>query len=278
MCLYKDLLSKSFVLLCSFVLVVSCTDDADPIMLEAGGDTRLVIDARFGEDDFELNRPFQTTSGDQALNYEFSRLRYWVGNVILVNENGEEFSVPDSYYLMEETGEIPVQEGTYGKVYSANKREEIALSGIPAGEYKGVKFSIGVEPKYNDNLTLQIGELTPMNGMAKDSWMWFTSYIFTSAAGRMTLASDSEQSQNFFLETGSNEMYVQKSIEFDQPIRISSATSSVIELNLDVQQVVSLENAWDSAVIGATDVGKMEKLRDNYVNAISFSSASFASK
>ncbi|MDR7131441.1 hypothetical protein J2X69_003805 [Algoriphagus sp. 4150] len=273
---YIESLHKPALLLAglSLLALTSCNDDeASPVVPELEGTTNLMIDARFGDSDFELNKAFRATSGDQSLDYEFTRLRYWVSNVILVKESGEEFILPNSYYLMEETGEIPVQDGTFGKVYPANKREEIELSGIPAGDYKSVKFNIGVEPKYNDNLTLQIGELTPLNGMAKDSWMWFTSYIFTSAAGKMSLASDAGQTQNFFLETGSNEMYIQKSVNFEQPIRISSTTSSSIELILDMQKVVNIENAWDNAVIGATDVEMMTKLRDNYVDAVSLNTA-----
>src|SRR5690606_38667840 len=145
---------------------------------------------------------------------------------------------------MEETEEIPVQDGTFGKVYPANKREQIQLENIPAGNYTAIKFNIGVEPKYNDNLTLRAGELNPLNGMASASWMWFTSYIFTSVSGKMALSSGAEQAKNFFWETGSNAMYAEKLVEFERAIRISSATESAIALELDVNKVVQVDGAW----------------------------------
>src|SRR5690606_14984705 len=157
-------------------------------------------------------------------------LRYWVSNVVLINDKSEEYAVPESYYLVEENNEIPVQDGSYDKVYPANKREEIVISNIPLGAYTGVRFNIGVEPKYNDNLALRTGELTALSGMAKDSWMWFTSYIFTSLSGEMTWVKDETESKNFFWETGSNAFYGMKEIEFEAPITISSETTSSVFL------------------------------------------------
>ena len=257
----------------------SCQDDdTEPVIVEAEGTASLMIDARFGDADFELEKAFQAASGDRDISYSFSRLRYWVSNIALIDENGVEFKVPDSYFLMEETGEVPVQDGSFDKVYPANKREVIELSDIPAGNYTGLKFNIGVDPMYNDNLSLRAGELNALNGMASASWMWFTSYIFTSAAGQMALASDTDQVQNFFWETGSNDMLAAKEIEFPNMIRISSSTASSIDLELDVQQVMNLDGAWDASVIGATQVDEMARLRDNYVNAISIQGASSIEK
>lgn len=255
------------------IVMTSCNDDdTDPVILEKEGTASLMIDARFGDADFQLDKAFQASSGD--VSFIFSRLRYWVSNVTLIDENGVEYQVPDSYFLMEETGEIPVQDGSFEKIYPASKREVIELSDIPAGNYTGLKFNIGVDPMYNDNLSLRAGELNALNGMASISWMWFTSYIFTSAAGQMALASDPEQVQNFFWETGSNDMFATKEIQFPTMIRISSATTSSIDLELDVQQVMNLDGAWDTSVIGATQVDKMTQLKDNYVNAISIQGAS----
>lgn len=278
--LYINSLRKSALLLAGLSLLAftSCNEDTDPVANELEGTTTLTLDARFGEADFELNKSFQATAGDQTLNFQFSRLRYWVSNVTLIDDKGAEYLVPNSYYLMEETGEIPVQDGTFGKVYPANKREDIQLEGIPSGNYTAIKFNIGVEPKYNDNLSIRVGELNALNGMASASWMWFTSYIFTSTAGKMALASDAAQTQNFFWETGSNDMLTEKRVEFAQAIKISSATASSIALNLDVKEVININGAWDNGVIGATKVELMTALRDNYVEAISIKAASSTAK
>lgn len=264
---------------------MSCTDTEyidREIIVASPGEASISFDARYGDADFELNKPLDfklnNESGEFDLQYEFSRLRYWVSNVTLITEQGEEFLVPNSYYLIEENNPIPVQDGSFDKVYPANKREEVVLTGIPVGDYKAVKFHVGVEPKYNDNLTLQVGELTPLNGMAKDNWMWFTSYIFTSISGKMTWVKSEPESKNFFWETGSNEFYGQKEIQFDQPITISSENSSKINLELDVKKVIEFDLPWVNNVIGATNPELMETLTTNYLESFTLKSAESTAK
>ena len=68
--------------------MTSChDDDTGPALLETEGMSNLMIDTRFDDADFELVEAFQTSSSDIA--YTFSRLRYWVANVALIDENGD---------------------------------------------------------------------------------------------------------------------------------------------------------------------------------------------
>lgn len=262
---------KKYILGASFAaLSLSCTETEEPLQFSEGK-TSLSFDAKFGSADFELNKVYTPTGG--LVGFQFQRLRYWVSNVSLINEDGTEYLIPESYYLIEETNEIPVQDGSFNKVYPANKRETVEIGNIPAGDYKGVKFHIGVEPKYNDNLTLQTGELNPLNGMAKDNWMWFTSYIFTSISGSMNQINGSGDPKNFFWETGTNTLYGSRSIAFDQPITIHSGTNSQILLVLDMQQVMDIEDPWSNNQIGATQPTLMAQLKDNFLNAFQLGSA-----
>lgn len=258
----------------AMALAVSCDKTApEDIAISGDGQATILFDARYGADDFELNKAYdyQLTNPDGtfSLRYEFTRLRYWVSNVKLVKTDGEEVSIPASYYLIEENNEIPVQDGTYGKVYPANKREEVTISGIPSGDYTGLKFSIGVAPAYNDNLTLRLGELTALNGMANDSWMWFTSYIFTSLSGRITWVTEPQPSpQTIFWETGSNAQYQEKSISFEVPVTIHARSQGRIELNVDVRQIIDLEYPWTNTRIGANSGNLLNQLTANYQRAI----------
>lgn len=247
------------------------------------GTLALKFDAVYGEQDFELNKkfPYQLTneSGEYNLEYEFTKLRYWVSNVKLINEAGEEYLVPDSYYLVEEVNEQPVQDGSHDKIYPANKRETINITGIPIGDYKAVKFSIGVEPKYNDNLALRVGELNALNGMANEQWMWFTSYIFTSVAGNMTWVKDEPESKSIFWETGVNSNYKEITIDLGKSLKVSADYSAEINLKTDVKQIIDLETPWTDNVIGATKPELMSVLTDNYVlKAITLVSAESKAK
>ncbi|MCF0060418.1 hypothetical protein MUK70_14330 [Dyadobacter chenwenxiniae] len=150
---------------CLSIIFSACSgEDNKPLVTPiAAGELNITFDAKVGNVDFALNKDFAV--GSQTLN--FSKLRYWISNVVLVNAQGTEFIVPDSYFLMEEVGELDLS-GTINEklIYPANKRETITLKGIPAGEYKSVKFAIGVDARHNDNLSLRAGELSIANGMS----------------------------------------------------------------------------------------------------------------
>lgn len=172
----------------------------------------LTFDAQYGEFDFELNKKYPyklvNSSGTYDLEFEFNRLRYWVSNVKLIDKDNNEHALPDSYYLVEETNEIAVPHLVNGERYPATKREDVTVKDIPFGEYKAIKFSIGVDQKYNDNITLTAGELGSLNGMGvSDGWMWFTSYKFLTLAGTMHWAAGTPTSKALSWETGSNELF-----------------------------------------------------------------------
>ena len=223
--------------------------------LETEGNASITFDAVYGNQDFSLNKDF--TSGTKTLN--FSKFRYWVSNVVLVNSKGEEYKVPSSYFLIEETSAVAIQDGTF--TYPATKRESINLKNIPAGDYKTIKFSIGVDSKYNDNLSLQTGELSQLNGMTNVSWMWMTSYIFTSVAGKVT---ESGTAKNLLIETGLNANFKSVSLDLPSVIHISSAKDSKVVLKADVEKSIDGVDIATNPVVGASNATVMTAVATNY--------------
>lgn len=240
----------------STLLFTSCSKDDDQVItLQAEGRTTLTFDAAFGAQDFALNKDF--ASGSKTLN--FTKFRYWVTNVILVNSKGEEYKVPNSYFLLEETGALPVQEGAF--TYPASKRESIDLKNIPAGDYKTLKFSIGVDSRFNDNLSLQSGELSQLSGMTNISWMWMTSYIFSSVGGKITEAG---VAKNLLIETGLNANYKSVTLELPTVVQISSAKDSKIVLKADVEKAFDGVDVVANPIVGAKQATIMTAVATNY--------------
>lgn len=245
----------------SSLLFTACSKDKDPINeIESTGKTTLTFDARFGNQDFALNTDF--TAGGKTFN--FNKFRYWISNVVLVNTNGEAFKVPASYYLLEETGAISltgVNNDLPTTVYPATKREEVVLKDLKAGDYKTLKFSLGVDPKYNDNLSLLAGELSPLNGMTNVSWMWLTSYIFTSATGKVT---EGATTKNLKIETGLNANYKTVTLELPQSLKVSATNSSGIVLNVDLAKALDGIDVMTTPVVGAAQASTMAAVAGNY--------------
>ncbi|WP_316820907.1 MbnP family protein [Pedobacter gandavensis] len=245
----------------SSLLFTACSKDKDAInAVESTGKTTVTFDARFGNQDFALNTDF--TTGGRTFN--FNKFRYWISNVVLVNTNGEEFKVPASYYLLEETGTISltgVNNDLPTTVYPATKREDVVLKDLKAGDYKTLKFSVGVDSRYNDNLSLLAGELSPLNGMTNVSWMWLTSYIFTSATGKVTEAANTK---NLKIETGLNANYKTVTLELPQFLKVSATKSSGIVLNVDLAKVLDGIDVMTTPVVGAAQASTMAAVAGNY--------------
>ncbi|WP_282637390.1 MbnP family protein [Sphingobacterium thalpophilum] len=244
------------------------------VYADQAGSLALTFDARYGESDFELNKryPYQlvNASGTYDLDFEFNRLRYWVSNVKLVDKDNKEHAIPDSYYLVEETNEIVVPHLVNGEKYPATKREEVMIKEIPFGEYKAIKFSIGVDQKYNDNITLTAGELGSLNGMGvSDGWMWFTSYKFLTLAGTIHWADGAPTSKAMSWETGSNELFdgAEKTIELATPLKVDAQNSAKITLDVNVKELLSAtDQPWTNNSISQSKKELMIAFRDTFLS------------
>ncbi|MBY0244036.1 MAG: hypothetical protein K2Q03_01135 [Sphingobacteriaceae bacterium] len=240
------------------------TTPVTPTIIETEGKANITFDARFGADDFAINKDFVLNSKT----FNFKKFRYWVSNLVLINEKGEEYKVPNAYYLIEENDVIDltgVITDVPTTIYPANKREDITLNNIPVGNYKSIKFSIGVEKKYNDNLTLQAGELNQVNGMVNVSWMWLTSYIFTSTTGKVT---EGGTTKDIAIETGLNDNYKTISLDFAAPVRISSLKNTSIILNADVAKSIEGLDIISNPSVGGSTAALMTIVANNYATKV----------
>lgn len=237
----------------------------EEVISEHDGEATLSFDSKIGTSDFALNT--NTTIGSRT--YNFKNLRYWVSNVSLVKADGTEYSVPDSYFLLEETNAVDVQEGAY--TYPAKKREDVQIKNIPMADYKQVKFSIGVDATHNDNLSIQAGELSQLSGMTNISWMWHTSYIFTTLQGTVT---EGTTTKTFKAETGLNANYKTVTLNLPSNVKISSAKSTKIAVNVDVAKILDGIDLITTPTVGAGQATIMATLAGNYASkAITVSSA-----
>lgn len=253
------------------------------VYADQAGSLSLTFDARYGESEFELNKkyPYQlvNSGGTYDMEFEFSRLRYWVSNVKLIDKDNKEHAIADSYYLVEETNEIAVQHLVGGEKYPATKREEVIIKDIPSGEYKAIKFSIGVDQKYNDNIALTAGELGSLNGMGvSDGWMWFTSYKFLTLAGTIHWGDGTPTSKALSWETGSNELFdgAEKTVDLTSPLKIDAQNSGKVTFNVDVKELLSATDLpWVNNSISQSKKDLMIALRDTFLSkSLTFKEAS----
>lgn len=250
----------------STLALTSCSKDDNETLTTTTGETTITFDAKVGTEDFSLNRQF-TINGTV---YSFTQLRYWVSNISLTNDKGETYKVSGGYYLLEENNAIAVQDGDFQ--YPARKREDVVLKDVPAGTYNKLSFAVGVDSTYNNNLSLQAGELSQLNGMTIISWMWHTSYIFSSLKG---VLAETSSPVNITVETGLNTNYRTVNIDLTTALTVSAGANSSVKLTTDVAKVIDGVDIKATPSIGAAQPTVMKQVADNFgVKAITLASVS----
>lgn len=224
-------------------------------VLTGPGLINVNFDNMVGSADFNLTSTF-TVAGTP---FQFNHLRYWVSNVSLVKEDGSLLAIPKSYYLLEECGDIAVQDGDY--TYPANKRELVQLKSIPEGKYKGIVFHVGVDEVHNTNLSLQAGELSQLSGMTNISWMWHTSYIFSAVKG-------TQNANNFNVEVGTNDAYRKVELNFASNMEVKPTGENNVHIKVDVEKIFTGLDLNSTPTIGATTATEMTQVADNYKNQV----------
>lgn len=249
-------------------LLVGCTKtEIQEVGADQGNTLQMRFDNQYGNQDFELKKRYAYQASNQSVEADFEiafdRLRYWVSNVKLISSTGEEFAVPEAYFLIEETGEVVVQHLVTSNIYPATKRDEITIKNIPSGTYTGLKFSIGVDPEYNDNITLTAGELGLLKGMGfSDGWMWFTSYIFQKLDAQIYVGTETKSLR---WDSGSNALYdgAEKTVNFANAITLDHSKGVKVDFKVDIQQLLSTTtNPWVDNVISQSRPDMMVQFRD----------------
>lgn len=247
------MIKKSFFSIALLTMMASCSKDTELVEV-AGGNLSIEFDNVVGNEDFALDKAFDI----DGKTYTFNSFRYWVSNIRLQKQNGEWIEIPNSYYLIEETKDIAIQDGAY--TYPARKREQIDLQNLPIETYTAIEFGIGVDSELNDNLSITSGELSAMTGMTNISWMWHTSYIFTSLKG---LAEDGT-TKIIKIETGLNDNYRTVKIDFKTPVNLAQETRSKIEFKGDVLSLLGSFDSWETPVVGAQQLKQMKTISDHF--------------
>ena len=168
---------KNYLLLpaCSLAFFISCNNDDNPV----ANNITLHFNNTFKEKTIQLG---DATSSTATVNtsaegqvHHFSELKYVISNIRLIKADGAEF--PYNVNDLDKGATVINQAKPHTLDY--------VLTNIPAGEYKQIRFGLGVKHELNDLDQARFPKFYDEAG-ANDTemhWQWATGYRFTKLEG-----------------------------------------------------------------------------------------------
>jgi len=225
-------------------LLTSCNDDDstnDGSLDGTFGDVELFFDNGVNGDALVLGSSYTNSNGETLT---INRFNYIVSNVVLIKEDGTEFTYPknESYFVISEETEAFT----------------VHLENVPAGDYKQVKFGIGVDQqRYLEGETAQqeFWNLASANNMV---WTWSTGYRFINFEGTFNTATHANRHEepgnpepgeggmyNFQIHQGSNsatDNYRQITLNLPSTARVRTNEMPNIHLVADANVIADGTN------------------------------------
>ncbi len=140
------------------------SDDPKPIDEVKTSEFVLEFDHVWGPNGGPFAIGQELTHPASAEKLTFTKLAYYISNVVLIKADNTEWKEKESYHLVDA---------------ATAASGMINIKNVPTGDYKAVRFSVGVDSTRNVS-GAQTGALSTTNGMF---WSWNTGYIFVKAEG-----------------------------------------------------------------------------------------------
>ncbi len=193
-----------------------------------------------------------TYVNDNGDDFKISTFKYYISNIKLQKENNEIISLPETYFLIDESKE---------------DSKLISLEEVPEGDYKTLQYTIGVDSARNFS-GAQTGALDPANGMF---WTWNSGYIFLKFEGLSTTSTATDKSLVFHIGGAKAPNNCIRTVSLNLPslLRIRKNTAPEIHLIVDASTLFKGTNKINFSTLNFTMGGANSvKVADNYVNGL----------
>ncbi|MFT6179748.1 MAG: cytochrome c peroxidase [Akkermansiaceae bacterium] len=179
-----------------------------------GGTLRIGISHQFEGNPLSLNS--LKYEGKETLS--ISRLSYLLSELALQNQDGTWQELPKQFAFID----------------AASRRSSFTLSDVPAGTYKGFRFSLGVPKKSNHGDPSQYPGDHPLNpNLNKLHWDWAGGYIFLALEGKYRDTKKELQGFVYHLANDNNLSCVQLAANF----HVKNTTA--LALSFDLQKLLT---------------------------------------
>lgn len=164
----KSLKSLLYLTLMLSITLISCeNDDDEPPQLpeETKVELTLEFDSYFETSPLEFGKNYITAANDTI---QFDKLKYIISNFTLINQNNIEIKLNDQYAY------LSIAEG----------RKSVVLKNIPKGQYKAIRFFVGLDSFVNYGNPSQWPLDHPLSpSLTEMHWGWAGGYVFNVIEG-----------------------------------------------------------------------------------------------
>jgi hypothetical protein len=217
-------MKKCFFLIIMFfplVFLVSCKKEKK----DDNNQTTVIVEFKAkmnGENLVIKSNQYNNISGYKI---KFETLRLYLSNLKLVKTDNNEVMLKDIDFL----------DFSNNHNSNTNKGERI-ITTAPAGQYKALKFAIGVDPSLNNGDPSVYPNDHPLSIYNGQHWNWNTGYIFYKLEGRYDTAGVNADNAPFFLyHVGLNALY--KENELLKNIYLIGGDTSVIRIIIHADKI-----------------------------------------
>lgn len=219
---------------------VSCSKDDEAV--SGVGKLTVEFDNVYKTANFAFSTNY-TNSNNEVVS--ITQAKYIVSNIVLTKRDGTIFTVPksESYFIVDEA--IPAS-------------TTLSLPNIPAGDYKSIKFGIGVDQAQWELGAEGQGNFLTQAQTAGMMWNWTGGYKFVSFEGSFT-SSSVTTATNFQVHTGKTGTaynYTDVTLNFPDNALVRTTITPTVHLFADLSKIIDGTNVINlseqAAIMGGT--------------------------
>ena len=219
---------------------VSCSKDDEAV--SGVGKLTVEFDNVYKTANFAFSTNY-TNSNTEVVS--ITQAKYIVSNIVLTKRDGTIFTLPksESYFIVDEA--IPAS-------------TSLSLSNIPAGDYKSIKFGIGVDQAQWELGAEGQGDFLTQAQTAGMMWNWTGGYKFVNFEGSFT-SSSVTTATNFQVHTGKTGTaynYTDVTLNFPDNALVRTTITPTVHLFADLSKIIDGTNVINlseqAAIMGGT--------------------------
>jgi hypothetical protein len=249
-------MKKIFFILISTSFIICLSANAKPPKRRSGDLHTGSLSMRFTNvvdgKELKLNDSVSLYKNANGDDFKVTTFKYYISNVRLIAQNGDQTAIPDSYFLINAAD-------------TATLHQQIA--NIPEGKYTGVTFTIGVDSARNF-AGAQTGVLDPAKGMF---WSWNSGYIFVKLEGESSKSTAKKNRLTFHIGGAKDPNNTIRTFtqQFPKILKISNGKLPELELVANAGALFKGKSTVDFSKLNFTMGGPNSVIvADNYANSL----------